>query len=390
MCAEHEPVFYDTTLRDGNQALKHPWNVEEKTVIFEKLVAMGIKIIEVGFPAACEEELQACQQLAACAPDDVVVSVLARATQSDVEKAVRAVEKATHPRINVFLAMNPLGLQYVLKKDIHEVTNMAVESVSLAKRLLPRYGEVEFTIEHFGDCKENLDDVLGAIDQVIQAGADVVNLANTVERTSPFEFIKMVRRVKDRVQDRVRLSVHCHNDLGMATATTLGSFFEGISQLETTINGLGERSGNTNMFEVALALHNAGVRVPLKMDTFYSTACLVSDMSHVPIWEKAPLMGKDCFAQRSGIHQDGANKTNGLNKGQYIAYSPELIGRMDGERLSFTSQSGKVALEKLCLKYGYHLSKEQLLQLMPKAKELACEKGELEATDISNLCLDYA
>ncbi len=380
-----QPIFYDTTLRDGSQALRRPWNHEEKALIFNRLVALGIKAIEVGFPAASEMDFKSCCSLAKKAPMDVIVSVLARAVPDDVVKAVEAVKEANHPRLNIFLMMNSLGVQHVLKKTMEEVTQMAVSSVELAKKLLPPRGEIEFSVEHFGDCQDNLPEVLDALEKIVNAGATIINLPNTVERTRPSEFVKLVCAVKERLGNRVQLSVHCHNDLGMATATTVESFFAGASQLEVTVNGLGERCGNTNLFEVAVALYNAGISIPLKMNQFYYTACFVADMAHIEIAEKAPLMGSDCFVHRSGVHQDGANKTKSLFKQQYIAYPPELIGRMDGEKFVFTNQSGKLALQLLCKQNGVTLTVEQLAMLMPKAKQLAAEQGELSALDLKPL-----
>lgn len=382
-----EPVFYDTTLRDGNEALKHPWTYEEKLIIFNKLVSLGVKAIEVGFPASNDKEFFCCQKLAEQAPDDVIVGVLSCAMPESIEAAAACLQKAKHPRMNLFLPMNTLGLKYVLKKDIVAVTKMAIEAIQKAKFLCPANTEIEFSVEQFGDCKENFSDVLDAIEKIANAGVDVINLPNTVERTRPFEFVEMVKQVKQRVGDKVQLSVHCHNDLGMATATTVESFFAGAVQLETTLNGLGERCGNANMFEVAMALHNSGVNVPLKMEQFYDLANFVAEMSGITICEKAPLVGKDCLTHRSGIHQDGANKTRTLHKRQYLAYEPELIGRKDGEKIFFTNQSGKAALQALCAKNGYYLSKEQLIAILPKAKSLAAQKGELSRDDLVSLCL---
>ena len=385
-----QPVFYDTTLRDGSQALRRPWNHEEKSLIFNRLVAMGIKAIEIGYPASGEMDFKSCQLLAQNAPKDVVVSVLSRATEADVLKAVEAVKNAHLPRLNIFLMMNPLGVQHVLRKSMQEVTQMAVSSVALAKKLLPQNGEIEFSVEQFGDCQENLSEVLDALEKIVDAGATIINLPNTVERTRPSEFVRLVKAVKDRLGDRAQLSVHCHNDLGMATATTVESFFAGATQLEVTVNGLGERCGNTNLFEVAVALYNAGISIPLKMNQFYDTACFVSDMAHIPIGEKAPLMGSDCFVHRSGVHQDGANKTRDFFKQQYIAYPPELIGRTDGEKFVFTNQSGKLALQLLCKQNGVTLTPTQLVELMPMAKHLAEDQGELSALDLKPLLAKVA
>ena len=382
-----QPVFYDTTLRDGNQSLKRPWNPQEKLMIFRQLLDLGIKAIEIGFPVSSQMDFDSCKLLVQNAPKDVVLSVLARAVPEDIMVAAQALQGATNPRIHIFAPMNPEGLQYVLNKTLDEVAEMSIQAIKQAKFLLPPNGQIEFSVEHFGDCKENLTDVIQVLDKVVQAGATVINLPNTVERTHPMAFVEMVKQVKAVIGDRAQLSVHCHNDLGMATATTVESFFVGVTQLETTINGMGERCGNTNMFEVALALYNAGVNVPLNMKLFYQAAQVVSQLAGIPIWEKAPLMGRDCFLHRSGIHQNGANKTKTLLKGQYLPYQPQLIGRQDGETFEFTSQSGKAGLQFLCSEVGISLSPEQLVALMPKAKHLAEQKGKLSSTDVSQLCL---
>lgn len=379
-----QPFFYDVTLRDGNQALKKPWNQEEKEVIFNQLIDLGVQGIEIGFPSSSEMDFSSCETLAKKAPSNVVISVLARAVESDIIKAAQAVKHAHKPRIHTFIAMNPLGLKYVLNKDIKTVTDISIKAVKKAKELLP-HGEVEFSVEHFGDCIENLPDVIEAIEKIVEAGADVINLPNTVERFTPSVFYNMVQKVHDKIGDKAIISVHCHNDLGMATATTVESFYHGATQLETTLNGLGERAGNTNMYEVAVALHNMGTSVPLNMDKFYDTAHLVSQMSHITISEKAPIIGPDVITHRSGIHQDGANKTKGLGKGQYISFDPKLIGRRDEEHIGFTSQSGKGALMALYKTAGYPITIQESILLMPYAKKMAEKKGELNITDLDNL-----
>ena len=379
-----EPFFYDTTLRDGNQALKKTWNTDEKQIIFNELIELGVQGIEVGFPIASEMDFNACKLLAKKTPGTVVASVLARANKKDIEAAAEAVKYAKKPRIHTFITMNPLGLKYVLKKDLPTVTQMAIDSVKYAKKLLPK-GEVEFSVEHFGDCRENLPQVIEALEKIVKAGADVINLPNTVERFRPREFTSMVEQVYSALREKAVLSIHCHNDLGMATATTVEGFFSGAAQLETTLNGIGERAGNTNMYEVAVALYNTGVKVPLKMNRFYNSSKLVSNMSKIPVWEKAPIIGSDVLAHRSGIHQDGANKTKGLSKGQYIAFDPRLIGREDGEQLSFTSQSGKSALYTIYQERGYQITHEEIEYLMPFAKTMAEKHGELSFKHLDNL-----
>ncbi|MEI8378253.1 MAG: 2-isopropylmalate synthase LeuA2, partial [bacterium] len=350
-----QPFFYDVTLRDGNQALKKPWNTQEKEIIFKRLLKLGVQGIEVGFSGASDMDFEACAYLANLAPENVVISGLARAVKYDIDKVAQAIKNAPKPRIHTFIAMNPIGLEHVLKKPLSEVKKIAIEAVSYAKSVLPEYGEVQFTPEHFGDCRENLDEVIDAVKDVVKAGAKIINLPNTVERFRPMEFIKMVEKMRNALPEDVIIAVHCHNDLGMASATTVESFFAGADQLECSLNGLGERAGNTNMYEVAVALYNSGVDVPLNMEKIYGTSLRVSEMANVPIWEKAPIIGADALAHRSGIHQDGAVKTKHLEKGAYRAFNPSLIGRNEAEKLD--PENG--------IRYrGYSIS--ELQELLPK------------------------
>jgi 2-isopropylmalate synthase len=217
---------------------------------------------------------------------------------------------------------------------------------------------------------------------VVEAGASVINLPNTVERYRPLVFVDMVRRVVEALPKHVSVAVHTHNDLGMATATTVESFFAGAVQLECALNGLGERAGNTNLYEVAMSLHNCGVDVPLRMEKIYETALLLSEWSRVPIYEKAPLVGADVVAHRSGIHQDGAAKTKGMKKGAYRAFDGDVIGRKEADKLVFTSQSGKTAVHEILSGMGLPITVEEAAQLQPALKKISEEKGELSDEDL--------
>jgi len=318
-----KPFFYDVTLRDGNQALKKPWNTQEKEIIFNKLIELGVQGIEVGFPGVSNFEFESCKHLADLAPKNVVISAFARATKNDINKVAQAIKNAPKPRIFTYSPMNPLGLKHVLKKSLKEIRKNDVDVVAYAKSLVPSYGEVQFGVEHFGDCRENLDEVIDVLQEIVKAGADIIALANTVERFRPMEFVEMVRKVKLALPENVIISVHCHNDLGMASATTVESYFAGATQLECCLNGLGERAGNTNMYEVAIALYNSEVDVPLNLKKIYETALLVSEMADVPIWENAPIIGSDIY-KRSEL--DYSIKNN-------LTFNLELIGRKNKEKL---------------------------------------------------------
>lgn len=382
-----KPFFYDITLRDGNQALKKPWNTEQKEVIFKELVKLGVQAVEVGFSGSSDMDFEACRHLASISPDNVIISALARAVDKDITKVAEAIKQAEKPRIHTFIAMSPFNMRYVLKKDPMDVRKIAVDAVKYAKSLMGSKGEVQFSVEHFGDCSDNLSFVIDSLQEVVQAGATIINLPNTVERNRPFELIKLVETVKNALPQDIIISVHNHNDLGMATATTVESYFAGAEQLECSLNGLGERAGNTNMYEVAIALHNSGVEIPLNLSQIYETAILTAEMADVPIHEKAPLIGEDSLAHRSGIHQDGALKTQNMKKGAYRPIHPTLIGRDDAEKYGFTSQSGKTALYEIIKSKGYPITIEETLRLVPIAKEQAEKFGELPVESIEDIYL---
>jgi len=190
-------------------------------------------------------------------------------------------------------------------------------------------------------------------------------------------YVEQVRQVVDALPKEVIVAVHCHNDLGMATAATVESFFVGATQLEVALNGLGERCGNTNAYEVAVALFNSGVPVALHLGRIYETALLVSQWSNVSIYSRAPLIGAEAIVHRSGIHQDGASKTKNMKKGAYRPIDYALIGRHENDSISFTSQSGRTAVYEIITKFGYHLSLEEAAELQPILKELSEKEGEL-------------
>ncbi len=383
-----QPFFYDITLRDGNQALKKPWQLSDKKIIFEKLIDLNIQGVEVGFPASSQMDFEACRELSLMAPDSVVVSGLARCVKSDILTAIDSIGLAKVPRIHNFLTLSPFHMKYVLDKTPQEARKIAVEAVKFSYDELfkvNKKGQVEFSVEHFGDCTDNLDFVIDVLKEVVQMGASVINLPNTVERTHPSAFVRMIEKVKGALDDSVIISVHNHNDLGMATATTVESYFKGAIQLECALNGLGERAGNTNFYEVAVALHNSGVEVPVDLSKIYETALVVAQMSKVPIYEKAPLIGPDALAHRSGIHQDGAYKTKDMEKGAYRPIHPSLIGRNDDEKLAITSQSGKTAIFEVISHAGYPITIQEAIRLAPIVKDAAEKVGELPTRSIIDI-----
>ncbi len=383
-----QPFFYDITLRDGNQSLKKPWSLPEKEVVFKRLLDLNVQAVEVGFPNSSEMDFEACKYLASIAPKNLVISALARCTEKDVTSAVQAISHASIPRIHTFLTLSPFHMKYVLNKEPMEVRKTAIEAVKFAYEQVKKAnknGEVQFSVEHFGDCGENLDFVIDTLQEIVKAGATTINLPNTVERKRPRVFLDMIERVYDALPKDVVISLHNHNDLGMATATTVEGYFSGAVQLECALNGLGERAGNTNFYEVAVALHNSGVDIPVDLSKVYETALIVAQMSKVDIYEKAPLIGPDALAHRSGIHQDGALKTKDMEFGAYRPIHPSLIGRKKKKKIGFTSQSGKTAIFEIISKAGYPITIQEAIRLAPVVKEAAEKIGELPARNIIDI-----
>lgn len=379
------PIFYDCTLRDGNQSLKKPWNIEEKEKIFELIQALKIPVVEAGFPASSEMDFMTVRRICERAKANTKISALARTVEKDILSAIKALEPSRNTQIHTFITTSPFHMKHVLGKSAAEVRKIAVDAIKFIRENTPKNLEIEFSAEHFGDCAENLDFVIDLFKDVVKAGANVINLPNTVERTRIKTFVDMVEKVRLALPDEVLISVHCHNDLGMATATTVESFFAGAVRLECCLNGLGERAGNTNFYEVATVLHNCGINTGIELSKIYETALIIEDMSKIPIYEKAPLIGQDVLAHRSGIHQDGAVKTKDMEKGAYRPIKPSLIGRKDDELLGITSQSGKTAIYEIIREAGYPITVKDAEKIAPIVKAAAEKVGELSLKNVIDI-----
>lgn len=392
---KREPFFYDVTLRDGNQALPNPWNNARKKDVYLQLLKLGVQGVEVGFPASSEMDFESCKELSELTAKmaeegdetakKVVVSGLARCVESDIQRCWEAIQNAPHPRIHTFLATSPLSMEYVLRMTPEQVKEKAVKCVTLAKSLIGDKGSVEFSAEHFGDCLDNMDFVIEVLKAVVAAGATTINLPNTVERYRPLLYVNQVKQVYEALPKNITIAVHCHNDLGMATAATVESFFVGATQLEVALNGLGERCGNTNFYEVAVALHNSGVNTGLHLERIYETAILISLWSGISIYSRAPLIGAEAIVHRSGIHQDGASKTKDMKKGAYRPIDYSIIGRNKNDSLYFTSQSGRTAVYEIINKFGYKMSLAEASELQPILKAYSEREGELSAERVLDI-----
>lgn len=396
---QRKPFIYDVTLRDGNQALPNPWNNAQKKDVYLQLLKLGVQGAEVGFPASSEMDFESVKELAQLTAkmaeegnveaQNIVVSGLARCVPSDIQRCWEAVRYAPHPRIHTFIAGSPLSMEHVLHMTPEQVKERAVSCVKLAKSLVGDKGDVEFSVEHFGDCLENMDFVIDELKAVVEAGATTINLPNTVERYRPALYVNQIKQVYDALPKNVTISVHCHNDLGMATAATVESFYVGATQLEVALNGLGERCGNTNFYEVVVALANSGTPVDIHLDRIYETAILISQWSGVNIYSRAPLIGAEAIVHRSGIHQDGASKTKDLKKGAYRPIDYSMIGRHQNDSLGFTSQSGRTAVYEIVTKFGYKLSLAEAAELQPILKAASEKEGELSADRVLDIFREH-
>ena len=388
MKTNRKPIFFDVTLRDGNQALRKPWNTEEKKMVFQKLIELNVHGAELGFASASSTDYEACNTLSKIAPESMVVSSLSRAVEREIDLSYQAIKSAFKPRVHIVFPVSKMAIEKVLRIDYTTAKEKALNAIRFARKIISNKTEIQFSGEHFGDSEDNLDFVIDLFSSAIKEGVNVINLPNTVERTRPFHFTSMVEKVIKELSTEAIFSVHTHNDLGMATATTVESYYVGVTQLEVTLNGLGERAGNTSLYEVACALKNCGEQIDLKMEKFFEVAQFVSKMTSIPISEKAPIIGKDIFSHRSGIHQDGVIKTKKDLKNIYGAFSPELVGHGRGHSIFFTSQSGSSVIVDILNQKNIRMSSEDLnsfqLYLKRKSDEQNKSFGEDEIINIYN------
>jgi len=368
----------DVTLRDGNQALKKPWTIAEKQIVFDLLVDLNVPGIEVGFPSSNTLEFEATKILAKRAPESVTIAALSRANEVEIQTTWDAIQHAKTPRLHIVYPVSPFAIEQVLKISYEKVLEKIYNSVSYVRKIAGKEISIQFSGEHFGDAREGMDFAKKAFQTSIEAGANIINLPNTVERYRPFLFVDMVRQVKAVTPEHVKVSVHTHNDMGMATATSVESFYAGATQIEVALNGLGERAGNTNFYETAVALYQNGEESGINFDRIYPTAKKIAEMTGIPIGEKTPIIGEDIFSHRSGIHQDGVTKTLGQKKGAYRSFSPEFVGRKDEEKISFTNQSGTKAIRHILEKEGRFYSDAEIQILFHKAKEVSSRDGNRE------------
>lgn len=375
--------IFDTTLRDGEQTPGISLNVEEKLEIARQLARLQVDVIEAGFPVASPGDFAATAAIAAEIRGPVIAA-LARATEKDIERAAAAVRQAPKPLIHTFIATSPIHMEYKLRKKPCEVLLMAENAVKYARELAQ---DVEFSAE---DATRSdrvfLAEVLSA---AIGAGATRINVPDTVGYTTPGEYYKLIRYLKENVRgiDRCYLSVHCHNDLGMAVANSLAALEAGANQVECTINGLGERAGNASLEEIVMALvtrqDNYGLPVGIVTEQIHRTSRLVSALTGVALQPNKAIVGENAFAHESGIHQDGFLKA----RTTYEIMTPESIG-LHQSRLVLGKHSGRHAFREKIRELGYTLNDEELDKAFQRFIDLADKKKEISDRDLEALLKD--
>ena len=373
-------IIFDTTLRDGEQSPGASMNAAEKLRLAMQLEKLGVDAIEAGFPAASPGDLEAVRQIAEKIRL-VQVTALARASKDDIDKAWKAIKGAAHPRIHTFIATSDLHLKHKLKMTREEVVDAAVSAVRYAKTFTDN---VEFSAED--GSRSDRDFLCKIFEAAIDEGATTVNLPDTVGYAMPDEFGRLVAYVREHTPNlhRAVMSVHCHNDLGLATANTLAGLGAGARQVEVTINGIGERAGNTSLEEVVMGLYTRKERLSLETGIntkeIYPTSRLVSMVTGIVVQPNEAIVGANAFAHEAGIHQDGVLK----HRMTYEIMEPETVG-ISSNKLVLGKHSGRHAFRKKLGELGYELSEENVNHLFEKFKELADKRKEILDEDIEVL-----
>jgi 2-isopropylmalate synthase len=377
--------IFDTTLRDGEQTPGVTLNAAEKLEIAQALAKLKVDIIEAGFPIASPGDFAAVSEIAAKVRSPVVAG-LARTDRADIDAAVRALKKAERPRIHTFIATSDLHLQYKLKMTRGAVLGAAEEAVRYARKFVD---DVEFSAEDAS--RSDRDYLCQVFTAAIAAGATTINIPDTVGYTTPDEFGALIRYIREHVPNigQAVISVHCHNDLGMAVANSLAAIQNGAGQIECTVNGLGERAGNASLEEIAMALHTRSeyYRAATALDTrhIYRASRLVSVLSGVVVQPNKAIVGDNAFAHESGIHQHGVLN----NPLTYEIMRPESIG-LNQNALILGKLSGRHAFEDRLKSLGYELDAKRIGELFVKFKDLADRKKMVFDRDIEALVTEKA
>ncbi len=376
-------VIFDTTLRDGEQSPGASMNLEEKIKIALLLEEMGVDVIEAGFPIASNGDFEAVREIAKLVKNSSVCG-LARAARADIDRAWEAVQHAKRPRIHSFLSTSPLHMKYKLQMEPAQVHQAVIDSVSHARNLC---SDVEWSAED-GSRTEH-DFLCRVVESAIKAGASTVNIPDTVGYAVPEEYAALIRMLLNRVPniDKAVISVHCHNDLGLAVANSLAAVLAGARQIECTVNGLGERAGNAAMEEIVMALRTRQDSMPyttgIKSEYITRASRLVSAVTGFVVQPNKAIVGANAFAHESGIHQDGMLK----HAGTYEIMTPELVG-LGKSTLVMGKHSGRHAFKMKLKELGFDLGDNALNDAFRRFKEVADRKKDVFDEDIVALVDD--
>ena len=373
--------IFDTTLRDGEQSPGCSMNLPEKVRLACQLEELGVDIIEAGFPIASEGDFAAVKAVAAQCRN-VTVAALCRTAEQDVARAAEALRGAAHARIHTFVATSDIHLEYKLKKSRQEVLDMTRDAVRLARSYAE---EVEFSAEDA--TRSDINYLCDVFSVAVEEGATILNVPDTVGYTLPNEFTQLIRTVRERVigeRDDITISVHCHNDLGLAVANSLAAVEAGARQIECTINGIGERAGNASLEEIVMAMRVRGDRLPFEngIDTqeLYPTSQLLSQIIGFGVQPNKAIVGRNAFAHEAGIHQHGVIS----NPLCYEIMTPESVG-VPANELVLGKHSGRHALALRFEELGYPLDADKLNAVYHRFTQLADRKKRIYDQDLISL-----
>lgn len=369
--------IFDTTLRDGEQSPGVSLNVKEKVALAKQLAKLGVDCIEAGFPIASPGDFEAVKAVSESVEGPIIAG-LARTNEADINRAWEALKNASKPRIHTFIATSPIHMKHKLKKTPDEVLKSAVNAVKYAASLTK---DVEFSAEDA--FRSELNFLCELFEAVISAGATTINVPDTVGYATPWEFGEFIRAIRERVPNinQAAISVHCHNDLGMAVANSLAAIINGATQVEVTVNGIGERAGNASLEELVMALYTR--RNYLQADTninkeeIYRTSKLVSTLTGMVIQANKAVVGKNAFVHESGIHQDGVLK----ERETYEIMNPAMIG-VPGNNIFLGKHSGRHAFKMHLKGLGYDIEGEVLDQAFKSFKVLCDNKKTVLDEDL--------
>ncbi len=378
-------AIFDTTLRDGEQSPGAALNIDEKIEIARVLQEMGVDVIEAGFPISSPGDFKAVQRISQEIRNCTVCG-LTRARQADIDAAVEALKDAARPRVHTGLGVSDVHIEHKLHTTREKALEMGVEAVKYARRFVA-------DVEYFAEDAGRADPVYlyRVMEAVIDAGATVVNIPDTTGYTMPVEFGALIAGIKNNVPniDKAVISVHCHNDLGMATANALAGILNGARQAEVTVNGIGERAGNTSMEEVVMALRTRrdvfGVDTNIQTQHFYSISKLVSQLTGIPVQPNKAIVGANAFAHSSGIHQDGVLK----DRTTYEIIDPRDVGVPDSA-IILSARSGRHGLRHRLVELGYILDEGQFEKVYERFLKVADQKKTVDTRDLEAIVSDEA